>query len=62
MYWPLKPLKVVSFWLALDDVTLENGGMLMVNFSGFPKVRENNLPVVQDQEDTGSNFFSAHSQ
>ena len=20
MYWPLEPLKVVSFWLALDDV------------------------------------------
>ena len=57
MYWPLKPLKVVSFWLAIDDVTLDNGGMNMVNFTGLPKVRQNNLPVVQDQEDTGSNFF-----
>ena len=27
MYWPLEPLKVVSFWLALDDVNNLNGGM-----------------------------------
>ena len=57
LYWPLKPLKVVSFWLALDDVTIENGGMEMVNFTGMPKVRNWNLPVVQDQEDQGTNFF-----
>ena len=29
----------------------------MVNFTGLPNVRNYNLPVVQDQEDTGSNFF-----
>merc|ERR1711992_200298 len=57
MYWPLEPLKVVSFWLALDDVNDLNGGMKMVNFTGLPNVRNYNLPVVQDQEDTGANFF-----
>ena len=29
MYWPLEPLKVVSFWLALDDV---NQGFLSLVF------------------------------
>ena len=29
----------------------------MVNFTGLPNVRNYNLPVVQDQEDTGANFF-----
>jgi len=56
-YWPLEPLKVASFWLALDNVTLENGGMKMVNFSGLSNIRGQNLPVVQDEEDTGPNFF-----
>merc|ERR1719244_401475 len=57
VYWPLQPLKVVSFWLALDNVTLENGGMKMVNFTGLPNIRGQNLPVIQDEEDTGPNFF-----
>ena len=41
----------------LDDVNIDNGGMRMVNFTGLPKVRKHNLPVVQDQEDSGPNFF-----
>ena len=56
-YWPLRPLAVASFWLALDDVTPENGGMKMVNFTGMPEVRGFNLAMVKDEEDTGSNFF-----
>ena len=33
--------QVVSFWLALDNVSLENGGMKMVNFTGLPNVSIN---------------------
>ena len=31
--------------------------MKMINFTGLPKIRENNLPVIQDEEDSGPNFF-----
>ena len=56
-YWPLQPLSVASFWLALDDVTPDNGGMRMVNFTGMPEVRGSNLQMVKEEEDGGSNFF-----
>ena len=56
-YWPLQPLSVASFWLALDDVTPDNGGMRMVNFTGMPEVRGSNLEMVKEEEDGGSNFF-----
>jgi ectoine hydroxylase-related dioxygenase (phytanoyl-CoA dioxygenase family) len=29
-YWPLEPMEVVSLWLAVDDVTAENGCMRMI--------------------------------
>lgn len=29
-YWPLTPSKVVSAWLAIDDVDLENGAMRVI--------------------------------
>ena len=41
MYWPLEPLKVVSFWLALDDVNILNGGTYVKpypKFFGFIKL------------------------
>ena len=32
LYWPLEPLKVVSFWLALDDV---NQGFLSFTVADY---------------------------
>ena len=29
----------------------------MVNFTGLPTIRQSNLPVVQNDEDSGQNFF-----
>ena len=45
-------LTFVNEWDSKD-----NGGMKMINFTGLPKIRENNLPVIQDEEDSGPNFF-----
>jgi chlorinating enzyme len=30
IYWPLEPCAAISFWLAVDDVTEENGVMLAI--------------------------------
>lgn len=45
-------LTFVNEWDSKD-----NGGMKMINFTGLPKLRESNLPVIQDEEDSGPNFF-----
>merc|ERR1712130_729708 len=36
-YWPLEPMKEATLWLALDDVTEENGAMDMFTFSAVPE-------------------------
>ena len=37
--WKIQPvLQVASLWLALDDVTIENGAMDMFPFSTLPQV------------------------
>ena len=38
-YWPLWPMKAVSVWVALDDVTEDNGAMDMFKFSDLPQSR-----------------------
>jgi len=56
-YWPLEPMKVTSLWLALDDVTAENGAMDMFPFSALPKSRGQNLGRVVEGEEVGADFF-----
>lgn len=55
-YWPLFPLKAVSIWLALDDVSEENGAMDMFKFSDMPQSRARNIGV-EKVEETGADFF-----
>jgi len=55
-YWPLQPLKVASLWLAIDDVTIENGAMDMFSFSDLPASRDKNLGVLKGEE-VGADFF-----
>ena len=55
-YWPLWPMKAVSVWVALDDVTEENGAMDMFKFSDLPQSRGRNIGV-EKVEETGADFF-----
>jgi len=55
-YWPLWPMKVASLWLALDDITEENGAMEMFTFKYLPQTRDRNLGV-KKVEETGADFF-----
>ena len=55
-YWPLWPMRVATLWLALDDVTEENGAMEMFRFSDVPQTRNQNLNVTMVEE-TGADFF-----
>jgi len=55
-YWPLEPMKVASLWLALDDVTIENGAMDMFPFSTLPQSRGQNMGKVEGEE-VGADFF-----
>jgi len=56
-YWPLQPMKEATLWIALDDVTEENGAMDMFTFSAVPKSRGQNLPKIQLQEEVSTEFF-----
>ena len=49
-------MRVATLWLALDDVTEDNGGMEMFTFSDVPETRNNNLNVTMVVE-TGADFF-----
>ena len=55
-YWPLDPLQVTSLWLAVDDVTMDNGPMSTLNFTALPRTRHENLPVEQSGEEGGARF------
>ena len=55
-YWPLWPMRVATLWLALDDVTEENGAMDMFTFTDLPQTRASNLGVTK-QDETGADFF-----
>ena len=50
-YWPLAQPAAVTLWIALDDVTIENGAMLMANGS---HLRGEKLPAVFG---TGASYF-----
>lgn len=52
-YWPLDPMKVVTCWLALDDVDLENGAMEFIPGSHTL----GNLPAATSTADDGEAFF-----
>jgi len=56
-YWPLKPMKEATLWLALDDVTEENGAMDMFTFSAVPESRGQDLPKIQLAEEVSTEFF-----
>jgi len=56
-YWPLEPMKEATLWIALDDVTEENGAMDMFTFSAVPESRGQNLPKIQLQEEVSTEFF-----
>ena len=49
-------MRVATLWLALDDVTEENGAMEMFRFSDVPQTRNRNLNVTMVEE-TGADFF-----
>ena len=49
-------VKVASLWLALDDITEENGAMEMFTFKYLPQTRDRNLGV-KKVEETGADFF-----
>lgn len=49
-------MRVATLWLALDDVTEENGAMEMFRFSDVPQTRKQNLNVTMVEE-TGADFF-----
>eukprot|EP01084_Bolivina_argentea_P244848 410095_1 len=56
-YWThLNPLKVVSLWLAIDDVDADNGAMQIYNFSSC-KCKDKNLPIIEVHEENGLDFF-----
>ena len=50
-YWPLAQPSAVTLWIALDDVTVDNGAMLMANGS---HLRGEKLPAVFG---TGAIYF-----
>jgi len=54
-YWPLQPLKAVTLWMALDDITKENGAMDMYPFSVLPETKGKNLKTTHGEE-IGTNF------
>jgi len=56
-YWPLQPMKEATLWLALDDVTEENGAMDMFTFSAVPESRGQDLPKIQLAEEVSTEFF-----
>jgi len=56
-YWPLEPMKEATLWIALDDVTVENGAMDMFTFSAVPESRGKNLPKIQLAEEVSTEFF-----
>jgi len=56
-YWPLQPMKEATLWLALDDVTAENGAMDMFTFSAVPESRGQDLPKIQLAEEVSTEFF-----
>merc|ERR1712130_540012 len=56
-YWPLEPMKEATLWLALDDVTEENGAMDMFTFSAVPESRGQSLPKIHLQEEVSTEFF-----
>ena len=47
---------MTTLWLALDDVTQQNGAMRMLPFSLLPQSRGRNLGVAKGEE-TGADFF-----
>ena len=49
-------MKAVSVWVALDDVTEDNGAMDMFKFSDLPQSRGSNIGV-EKVEETGADFF-----
>ena len=48
-YWPLEPMEVVTLWLALDDVSPENGCMRVV-----PRTQHTALAALQERPDVQS--------
>ncbi|MEM7029033.1 MAG: phytanoyl-CoA dioxygenase family protein [Chloroflexota bacterium] len=52
-YWPLTPSKVVSAWLAIDDVDIENGAMQVI-----PGSHKNAQIDFQDSSDAENNVLS----
>ncbi|WP_428269652.1 phytanoyl-CoA dioxygenase family protein [Haliangium sp.] len=52
-YWPLEPLRVVSFWLAIDDVDRDNGTMEVVPGSHT----RGNLPTTTVETEDDRDFF-----
>jgi len=56
-YWPLQPMKEATLWIALDDVTEENGAMDMFTFSAVPESRGQDLPKIQLAEEVSTEFF-----
>ena len=57
-YWPLKPMDVVTFWLAVDDSTTENGCLRVIpGTQGLdlqPMIENKDLEnVLQSQIDSG---------
>jgi len=56
-YWPLTPMKEATLWIALDDVTEENGAMDMFTFSAVPESRGQDLPKIQLAEEVSTEFF-----
>jgi len=50
-------MKEATLWLALDDVTEENGAMDMFTFSAVPESRGQDLPKIQLAEEVSTEFF-----
>lgn len=48
-YWPLEPMEVVSLWLAVDDLTPENGCMRVI-----PKTHHLELQAVEERTDVAN--------
>jgi hypothetical protein len=48
-YWPLSPMEVVTLWLALDDVTPENGCMRVL-----PRTQHLDLQAMQRRTDVAN--------
>ncbi|NIR95674.1 MAG: phytanoyl-CoA dioxygenase family protein [Gammaproteobacteria bacterium] len=45
-YWPLKPMKVITLWLAIDESTPENGCMRVI-----PRTQDMDLQELQERHD-----------